>query len=260
MNISDSPPRYGNIKEICEQVYVVNSINENGEITPDDSSMAIVAIKTKYLRDGRIKELEHLHFGEPEYKYIYYYNHLKQLVKVDKIDPSGIELGKSLIRYNEKGLIIESITFCDSETIDYKSTYLYDSDSVLISEIYSSQNRENLTTHYEYLPASHERILIHADMDGSITGKTIESYNDAGNMIASRDYDKNGNLTRKITDEYDKHGNIVMTIITHYTRNSIEEIIHSYEYWYDSQNNWIKNHHYINHVLMSFSEREIVYY
>ncbi len=259
MNFSKSPARYGNIKEITERVFVLQSIDENFEISPTDESGAEVTIITRFLHDGRVAKRDQFSFEKLEHTDLYYYNEFKKLIKTIRTDSTGKEIGKTITRYNEKGLMIEYITYCDPETIDFTFNYQYNSESYLISETHSCQDNKKDITFFEYLPDSRVRILKNKDIEGRVTGKTMEFYNEARYLVLSRDYDEKGYMTREVKDKYDVHGNIVKTIIIHHTQNGIEEIIHNYEYWFDSQNNWVKNHHYMNNEFISMVVRELVY-
>lgn len=256
---TDRPLLYGNIKETTLKVYV-----EEDESLADESEIhrlvPEITTVTRYLFDGRIESIDNYGLDEHENTGCFCYDIKGKLTEVIEKKPSGDSYKSSMYLYSKNGLVDEFIVFSGPGEMDFRFNYSYNSESLLVAETISYQgNRyDAMTTRYDYFPESGKRILLHSDPEGNFTGKEIESYDKAGDLICLLAYERNGLLRAKTRYEHDKHGNILIREIVHYD-DCKSVFIHKYIYWYDSQNNWVKNHNYTNGAFKSFAIRDIVY-
>ena len=253
--------KYISVKEITEYFFGLD-YSQTNELTGIDNYESGLMVTTKFSEDGKELEQEHFLEGEPDYKTIYKYNELNQLIETLNVNPSNTPLRKVIFRYDKNGLKTESLLFTDMSNINSKLIRLYNNELRLISESFIHYNGgKNISYFYEYDNDIKEKTCIIKDDQGNMLEKVISLYNDEGNIILSREFNSDNNLESETEYSYDHHNNLLKTDIRNYSGSDIETMQNRYEYVYDNMNNWIKYIHYAAHEeLSSVVFRNIVYY
>jgi len=164
-------------------------------------------------------------FGEYLSKKIYIYNE-----KGDEIEQNWYYEGnlssKQINKYNDKGMISESSIYKSDGTFVKKETYKYDNLGNRIEMKWYFQNGNLFLTYtYKY----------------DTSGNKIEWYSDG----------------EKQTYKYDEEGNNVEIFHTH---SGKEPFATTFEYEFDSLNNWIKRIEYKNRIPQFIVVRTIKYF
>lgn len=285
------------IKEITEHCFYFNESFEN-EMPGIKNLIPDFSTTRKYYEDGREIEIEHFCKGELEkkevYKYneknqrieitelnfssisvnsehslkgelekkkIHRYNEKDQLIETVEIDSSGNPLRKSVCSYYPNGLYKEEIVYRDMENFDFKLFFTYDKDLKLATETFiHHEDEDELITTYEYLDDGRKEVRTARDSSGKTIEKMVTIFDEKGNVVQSKQFDKIGDLRREFLYTYDEFNNCLSKEFWFYDNQ--EMVKHSREereYFYDEANNWIKTI-FNAEKESSLIIREIVYY
>lgn len=111
-------------------------------------------------------------------------------------------------KFNEKGNLIEEITFDHDNTLLYKKVQSYDEQSNLLeTTFYDFDNKLDRKYTYEY-DSEESRIVYSYNAENKLTKKEITKWNKKDNTKETTWYDTDGNLTGKVVYTYNKDGEI----------------------------------------------------
>lgn len=216
----------GAVHKIIQNKYMVNQNLPTTQISIYNYDGNIIYFEEKYndMSNTGIKES-------------YTYDKSKKLIKTTRW-VGGYKDQEKVYIYN-KGKLIYNITktFVIDNVTSSKEKYIYDTFGNVIEE-----NLEN--------------------SDGSISRQFAYKYNNKNQQIEVKlSYDTNGFNWKNTFDEYNKNGNIIKGT---YYENQFEKGIlkrkFTYEYEYDSKNNWIKQLYKEKGKITITVKREIEYY
>ena len=142
-------------------------------------------------------------------------------------------------KYDEKGNLIESITYNLDEKREDKTSYKYNEKGNLIQKnnYYNSIDRksEDITT-YMYNEKGNQIESNSYNDVGKLESKTIYKYDEKGKEIESNTYNVSGKLERKYTYKYDEKGNTIS--FNNYGADG--SLGHKYTYKYDEKGKLIE--------------------
>lgn len=201
---------------------------------------------TRYKEDGN--------FGidrkEDGYKTVSDYDKKGNLIESFHYKRKGIFWHKRVYKYNSKNVLTEIIEYNSDDTVNYKLKY----------DSFGNYYREDDKVDFDTKGLLQKRIIYYSSGEEMYTSK----YDYKNEFCEIREYYPSGNLKRyeKIDKErkplevkeweteYDGLWTVKgMKLIRHYT----------YEYEYDSMNNWIKSTCYKNNSIYFVEERIIEY-
>lgn len=194
-------------------------------------------------------------------KNTYIYDENEKLIETKRYYSDKKSLYLLIYKYDEKGFLVERTLYNSKGNIDFK-------------EVYENQKENNEITVNRY------------ENDGELYSSSNSRYDNKGNIVEYRDntYSENGssNLTFYL---YDNQGNLIeenwastltddgrtLNIISNYNYNKYGDKIEywfddstesktTYEYEYDSHNNWIKRIEFDRRFPKFILERKIEYY
>jgi len=222
----------------------------------------------------------------------YIYNDKEELTSIVVLEPNGDLKSKTILKYDDKGNIIERAGYDASGAFDYtgKKSYKYTDNENLV-EITSYDpsgkligNRILLFNEKEYLMSDESnsegyvgKILFKYDSlgnkveevyysNGEYGEKIIYKYNEEGKLISEKHYNEDGRLSAMSSQSYYKYDK---------AGNEIEHANYSYdnqfndktrkEYTLDNKLNWIKCISFFQYLLdiekpNRITERVITYY
>jgi len=203
--------------------------------------------------EGFFKEsTEYTVYEKINEKIIYSYNQKGQKIEQNVYDSINKFDYKVVFKYNEKGYLFDRSLYDEKGKLNKKFVFENnENDNEIKESLYSSKG--NLDSYYKY------------KYDNK--GNLIEtSFIDYGRLVISENtiyiYDVKGNLILKNSSITIKEGTV--DIETNYTYNTLGDIESidstTYEYIYDSNNNWIKRIEYNSGFPKFVLERKIEYY
>jgi len=174
----------------------------------------------------------------------YLYKGIDKFGKLSK----GKMTSKSIVSYNEKGIEIENVSFTMFEDQDfkmnYKSTSVYNDKGYKIEcNEYDLDNGNKLIGKIVYIYDNNgNNIEVKSyDRDGKITGKSIFKYDSRGNKTEQQSNEKDNYQYQK-TMKYDNRDNIVEEQIYIISNNLKRKVV----YKYDDNGNEIETETYLN--------------
>ncbi|WP_431137620.1 hypothetical protein [Psychroserpens mesophilus] len=206
----------------------------------------------------------------------YVYDSIYNLIKIKRFDEDG-ELSSWKYRYDKKGRKIAEIVHKPYVYIKKGRTTSSKSDSIGLNKVsvkYYYDSNDNLleTEHYDYssydnLPSKLSRKIQNIYKNNLL--EKVLYITDTINSFTEYSYDNQKRKTSEVvtfvkyTDNnrsseyfYNKKGNIKKLI---YTENN-KPVIVDFEYYFDNQNNWIKQIKSVNGKKLFVWTREINYY
>ncbi len=190
------------------------------------------SVEFEYNKTNNLIKEREFRNGNLDVVRMYKYNNDGNLQIIDSHDSNGKHLIKGEYKYDSKGNNIEELFFGSDGKLMIKHVFEYD-------------NRGN-------------KIEAINSYDGFDNNRVIYTYDDESNLIEEKEYDKNGKLTGKKSFSYDKENNIVEEII--YGLKTDENDKWTYEYKYDTMNNWIERTDFSDNVPKYIVKRKIKYY
>lgn len=119
------------------------------------------------------------------------------------------DTSSEVMTYDEAGRLLSKVTYYGEE-LGNEYYYEYDDQGFVISETriqrYSSETTYTFSMTYN---ADHTEVKIDQFMNGEPNGTTVETYNEAGQVLSSHACDNNGNWKHGWTWEYDDAGKII---------------------------------------------------
>ena len=114
-----------------------------------------------------------------------------------------------VMTYDEAGRLLSKVTHY-GEKLGNEYHYEYDDAGFVIAETRIQRYSSEITYTYAMTyNADHTEVKIDQFMNGEPNGTTVESYNEAGQVLSSYDYDNNGNWKHGWTWEYDDEGRLL---------------------------------------------------
>lgn len=170
---------------------------------------------------------------------VQYYVTKRQLIH----DTGDVNL--TTYQYNEDWKVIGTETLLNGNFAS-RVDYAYSEDGTVVTQNFTSATSAPSSTEHHSVYDENGNILESSSYhDGQLTGVSRYTYDKKGQEIKLEGFDPNGNLTTTITRSYDDRGNL-LTIATDYgTRVS------RHEYTYNSNNQRLTTHTYINNQLNS---------
>lgn len=201
--------------------------------------------------------------------------------------------------YNEEGLLIEKITYKGDGTIESKVGFKYDENEVLIEELNGINTDDETLIKYTYDSESRViEINSYENSNGKLNSRELSTYNDEllinhkalgvdGALIHSNDYlyAPNGKNVERIFVDYAYRHIVAIEkkklefVTSKFTRHSYfnenndlfketetdsnkpdELVVNTFQYQYDSKDNWIQKIEFKNGIAKHIYEREIEYY
>lgn len=196
-------------------------------------------------------------------KWIYDYDSIGKLTKIDIYLGDTILVYTSLNKYNNKGNIIEKedILMKGYFSLENKSVrhefYMYDDngnkyqDSIISSE----GNYTKIITKYNPIGNPVEYLVYNTDK--GIPQRAIIKYSGSGDVGEVNSYNLDS-LEAQIIYKYNDNKSIIQE--GRYLSNGIIDYEFTYKYTYDDKKNWINKTELKNNVVKKFTEREIKYY
>lgn len=169
---------------------------------------------------------------------------------------------KHSYKYNVNNKVIEEIFVNSKGEIENSKIISYDNNlnKIRIIELdkdYSTNIMVNWESHYEY-DSRNNLIQDFRNKNGAFHHKTIYKYDINNNKIEEVTFNEDREITAKTISIYDDFNNLVKEI--NYDENDVVVNSRSFEYEYDSMNNWIKMVSFKNGIAETIEEREITYY
>ncbi|TRW23998.1 hypothetical protein FMM05_12640 [Flavobacterium zepuense] len=185
--------------------------------------------------------------------------------------------------YDKDGNLAGENMFLGIQSVQVQSKYKYDDKKRKIAETRSTHDQLNSTTLYEYDDNDHLISSITTDDKGEVEYTEKCGYDDKGNLrsqvtyrradnaesVELYTYDKNNNMTEATVTEkgavvmkamfaYDKFNNLTSTKSTDAKGKTVNS--RTYQYSYDSANNWNKKIISINGKQKLIVERTFTYH
>jgi len=190
--------------------------------------------------------------------------------------------GKITYIYDRKGNLKGENIYLDSEYVQAKNLFQYDSQNRKIAETSYSKDKVLYTTEYEYSGKNLIRKET-KDADGKLLSSEKTAYDEKGNPVARYSYDSYDNAETKDEFIYDKNNNLIQWNLarnnakemqvdyTYDGHNNITatkaingkgEIMddHTYTYEYDKEGNWTKKIISVNGKPAIITERTFTYF
>ncbi len=213
------------------------------------------------------------------------YEAIEKNGKVQKGKRREDELDNFLVKYGNKGNIVERNYYYYDGSLSWKYTYKYDSKVNRIEENWCNfAGKLYYKYTFKYDSRGNEIEKNEYDSDGSLSSKFTYKYDSKGNEIEKNTYNSDGKLIRKYTYKYGSKGNKIECNI--YTSdgsligeetykydskgNEIEckgydlyqkyTYKNKYEYEYDKHGNWTKQIFYADDKPAEIVERKYEYY
>jgi serine/threonine protein kinase len=235
-------------------------------------------------RFGKIKKGE---WNGEKHIYFFNINGNKNKEEYFSNQTGGLNL-KEFYQYNNKGKIIERISFDNNGKLRNKETFKYDEKDTLIEDdFYDENGKLVLKSIYHYDPNAN-RIADNYSSNGNLCTKSVNQYDLKGNLLVEILYDSTGSTIAKDTYQYDKDDNLFVEIhyySHHYFgdklvkrinykysngNNLIEEKFFdekgsilgelTYKYEFDKYGNWIKQISFLDGKPSSITERILKYF
>ena len=224
------------------------------------------------------------------------YDSNNNMVETSTNDRDRIEITKKIL--NGRGDIVEENKYDSTGKLIGKTKYKYNSNNLnILKDVYNGEGKLEYSEELKY--NLNNQLLVSERRDDTKKVTYIESYlyDNEGNVIEIKSSfrNRNGDMTQKSAVSYKMNVNkqVVMqtytnsvskspTSVTNYEYDSKENVLRkvidvisgigmgsnviiSYEYTYDGQNNWIKKietkaSNYSETLIFTIEEREIKYY
>lgn len=199
--------------------------------------------------------------GESAFTYDYN-NNISQRA-IDYFDGS-IYFEKDSNVYDNNGNLVG--LYCCSEVdsnFSYRdfvlcSTYRYDNSSNKIEEIFNLKDSLSKTK-YVYLYDDQNRMIEMSHYRDTLVLKIIYLYSESGELIEEHQFDHKGDRFAFLKYKHNEIGHLVEMQLT-FKEAATPLFIFTYEYLYDSHNNWTQRIIYKNGEAVFIVERELTYY
>lgn len=224
---------------------------------------------------------ENYEIGEKKFSYDRFFDKEGNDITSERM---GIIRNPDILKYDERGNVIDRASFSGDETLLWRSLYTYD-DFDRVIEIRSVDEHSNLITidEIEYDKEGNKIRTEKLDADGTSILKTIYRYDTVNNQVFYTEY-KKGQFYIRYTHRYDLKNNLIEkqwidTIGRCYSRTLFEytdkneplreitydgdgQITHKkvFDYVFDQYGSWTERREYINDQLTDVIMREITYY
>ena len=196
--------------------------------------------------------------GDTAYIYFFEYNDKSDIIVEDQFDVTNEDvklLTKKIFKYDDDGNLSE------------ERVYDGNGEDLLVKIEYNYDGNRNLTEIEYYYPPSGDFTSIkgkfdesgnliesrYYDKDGELNGKY--KYDKDGNLSEERNYDQDGELSSKTKYKYDNKGNMSSKIFISDYESKV-----TYKYEFDKNDNWIKKIIYEEGKPTFIVNREINYY
>lgn len=167
--------------------------------------------------------------------------------KVLEYDKNGRHLNTKHYRSNEKEL-------------EYIWVYHYNENGVkteVNGHFYSESSEVDMKFTFHYDDKGEEAEQLTFDKDGELTAKLTYIYDSIGNKVEMVQVNNKGEWLNSLNLKYDKHGNVTEEISSATDRKLNYK--DTFQYEFDTRNNWIRQLHYRNGRLAQIAERTIIY-
>lgn len=291
-------PRFQNNYQTLNLQGKVKSIvctNYQQFVPNSELSNLVTKVDYKFNEKGNIiEEITYLAFGEIN-RYKYFYDDMGNRIKSIKFDKNNRNIVVAYSLLNEKGLVINAKSTELTKTKDYKDTiiifediftYKVAIDTLLDYTYYDKLRPKDSIRNFEYYKNGNLTKQI-SYSNGRAWGLLTFDYDKNNNKVIQAEYEddfekpsriwqykydinnreinwkidsfENG-FKREIKKSYDSFGNITEEIQIENDKIN-QKISYKYVYFYDQQNNWIKQSRYkLNGDKVSVLERKITYY
>ena len=176
------------------------------------------------------------------------------------LNEKGETIRKEQFSYGKDDEVLEKIIFSNDGTVKSREVNKYNSKGKLIeSKNYKGENLfYTITTTY---PTANSEQTKKEMADGNFTTLNYFEYDDKKNLTLYKDMDSKGNLVSKTINTYNDKGDLILKRKYNDKGEEEEHNYMKYEYEYDSKGNWVKKTEFLfNGNTLDFSERKIEYY
>jgi len=160
--------------------------------------------------------------------------------------------------FDKQGNKIEDFKYDTKGKIDKKYEYIYDNlGRRIFQNQYASDGKLNRKMNYIYDEKGNITEDNSFTSEGKLGKKYTYTYDISGNKLENNRYTTDGRLDKKVNYKYDDKGNVIEEI---QTANDGKKAVYSFEYTYNTQNNWIQKDSFNGKLIVSIIKREIEYY
>lgn len=182
------------------------------------------------------------------------------LVQIKRLDDKGNTLSNVKQSYNKEGLLAESFVQNSSGVELEKTTFHYDRQGKIAITIKWKGETMDEVIKYTYTGINTSTTLT-TNGKGQWKNLTITQRNDNNQIIRIESKTKENKSKGKTINEYDQFGNLVLRRIYDADGKEEEHNYMKYEYTFDKNNNWIQKIEYLhNGNSLDVTKRTIVYY
>lgn len=270
----------GKVKEYTESRYYIKE--KFGEYVIEDVKMLLtckfdnsgnliqeneyVAAETKrvyvYNTNNKIQKMEEFRYGSIDYRLVYKYDDIDNLVESIRYDNLGEEVNKKIFKYDEKNRLSEEIG--GNQSIKKRYIFKYDENDKLIEkDYYWAEYKSNDKAEYGFIEEYIGTFLYKYNEKGIMKSEEYKS-KDKNEILPLTEckFDENGNILEKISYgdysdfkidsyllfKYDEKNNLIEEIENRYKgqKGDITENTEytKYTYKYDNKGNVIEKKRY----------------
>lgn len=238
---------------ISKSIYKYNT-NENIIEKNRWNTDGVMVSKTFYNYDDKKNLIEELNFTLNEL----IDDRFENKVKVNNWDSNNVMLSKTLYNYDNIGNRIEKIVYNHNAKISDKYIYEYSNSGYLVEEKWYNPNDELSTKNtFKYDSQGNNIKLNIYDGYGNLSYEHLRKFDKKGNLKEFTDK----NIKKKQTDKWSrKHDDRNNVIEENYVDPNGFKSKTTYEFEFDSKNNWIKKTVFLDGDQGYVDERVIKYY
>ncbi len=246
--------QYTNIKEYNKKGYKVEELEY-------DKNLKLIEKNTFQYKGGRLRESSTNYYsnrGDWDISYKYKKGNLSEKVFARK---NGKSFVKDIYTYDKDNRPKTYCRYDNFNELQRKRTFEYDEQGRRIKDTYFNHfNDFYKKSTYEYDDKGNKieyRYRCKGD-NCDLKAKFLHLFDEEGNEIGAKVFDKKGKLLSRVSSKYDERGNCISEEI--YNPDGTYKKGEKYEFVYDSKGNWIRCTLYVNGTLDYKAERTLEYF
>jgi hypothetical protein len=229
-----------------------------GEIEDDDDLVVFKMsnIYNKYKRynpEGMLVETRFLFKDETIYlRSEYYYN------PQGKLFMERQNSDKIMFVYDPQGFLVKEVTYSPGGFLKSHIDYEVDAQGRREKETYYMSNAPTESTTYQYNRKGQVIESIKYEKEGNFVEKRLFKYNTQGLVVRIRTYNKDNRLIKTSDKTYNPQGDCIRWEV--HNKTTKVKIVETYQYSYDTHNNWVSAVYFVNGSPTQIIERTLDYY
>ena len=166
---------------------------------------------------------------------------------------------ETLFSYNKNNSIVKEKHFSDGQLLRMIERHYNKKQQEVKQILYDDKEKVSASTVYSYDTHGYQNQIENYDSSGKCINRTVQKFDEAGNVIESILYDEADRETRKLYLTYDKYNNITRRKIVD-IRPSPKTTVQTLRYEYDTHHNSIQETCLSGGEVIYTQKRVISYY